>query len=123
MPRIDCAAGGSAIALPDTLARARDTISGVDKVIDGHGTTVHDWAALQSYAAFTRAAADAARQAEPSGCAAEQALAALEGGPATRPFVDDAVLDGARGRALNALTAALQELRGEPPAPPAAPPA
>jgi glyoxylase-like metal-dependent hydrolase (beta-lactamase superfamily II) len=123
MPRIDRGAGGSAIALPNSLAQAHATITGVDKVIDGHGTTIHDWAAFGRYAAFTRAAADAARKAEPNGGTAEQALAALEADPATRPFVDDAVLQGARGRALNALNAALEELRGQPPAPPAPPPA
>ena len=123
MPRIDRASGGSAIALPDTLARTRDAISGVDKVIDGHGTTIHDWAAFRSYAAFTRAAADAARKAEPNGGTAEQALASLQADTATRPFVDDAVLQGARGRALGALNTALEELRGQPPAPPAPPPA
>ena len=111
MPRIDRNAGGSALALPDTLARARDGISGVDKVIDGHGTTVHDWAAFGRYVAFTRALADAAHGA----ATPEQALAALEGNAATRPFVDDAVLAGARGRALGGLTAALQEARGEAP--------
>ena len=117
LPRIDRGAGGSAIALPDSLAQAHATITGVDKVVDGHGTTIHDWAAFGRYAAFTRAAADAARKAEPNGGTAEQALAALEADPASKPFVDYAVLQGARGRALGALTAALQELRGEPPAP------
>jgi len=123
MPRIDRNSGGSALDLPDTLQQARDAIAGVDKVIDGHGTTVHDWAAFQAYVAFTQALADAARKAEPNGGTAEQALAALEADSATRPFVDDAVLAGARGRALAGLTTALQELRGEPPAPPAPPPA
>ena len=94
MPRIDRNSGGSALALPDTLAQAQDAIAGVDKVIDGHGTTVHDWAAFRSYVAFTRALADAARKAEPNGGTAEQALAALEADAATRPFVDDAVLAG-----------------------------
>lgn len=108
MPRIDRAAGGSALALPETLATAHSTISGVDKVIDGHGTTIHDWAAFGRYAAFTRALADAARQAETPA----DALATLEGNAETRPFVDDAVLSGARGRALNGLTAAFEELRG-----------
>src|SRR5688572_24940624 len=122
MPRIDRNSGGSALALPDTMAQAQDTIAGVDKVVDGHGTTVHDWAAFRSYVAFTRALAEAARKVEPNGGTAEQALAALEADAATRPFVDDAVLQGARGRALGGLTAALQELRGEPPAPPAPPP-
>ena len=123
MPRIDRNSGGSALALPESVAKARDTITGVDKVIDGHGTTVHDWAAFGSYVTFTRAVADAARKAEPNGGTAEQALAALEADPTSKPFVDDAVLQGARGRALGGLTAALQELRGEPPTPPTPPPA
>ena len=118
MPRIDRGSGGSALALPETMSQAQNRIAGVDKVIDGHGTTIHDWAGFRSYVAFTRAVADAARQAETP----EQALAALEINAATKPFVDDAVLAGARGRALNALNAAFQELRGEPPAPPAPPP-
>ncbi len=108
MPRIDTASGGSALALPETLAKARDTITGVDKIIDGHGTTIHDWAAFGRYAAFTRALADAARESDTP----EQALAALEARPETRAFVDDAVLAGARARALNGLTAAFEELRG-----------
>jgi cyclase len=111
MPRIDRNSGGSALALPETLAQAHNRIAGVDKVIDGHGTTVHDWTAFRSYVAFTRAVAEAARQADTP----EQALAALEANAETRPFVDDAVLAGARGRALGGLTAAFQELRGEPP--------
>ena len=116
MPRIDRNSGGSALALPETMAKARDAIAGVDKVIDGHGTTIHDWAAFARYVAFTRALADAARKAEPGGGTPEQALAALEADAASRPFVDDAVLQGARGRALAGLATALQELRGEPPA-------
>ena len=107
MPRIDRNSGGSALALPDTMAQAQDAIAGVDKVIDGHGTTIHDWAAFGSYVAFTRALADAARKAETP----DAALAALEADPATRPFVDDAVLPGARGRALAGLAAAFEELQ------------
>jgi len=109
MPRIDRNSGGSALALPDTLAAAVANIENADLVIDGHGTTVHGWAAFRAYAAFTRALADAARRAETP----EQALASLEGNAETRPFVDDAVLAGARARALAGLTTALQELRGE----------
>lgn len=117
MPRIDRNSGGSALALPATLGKAADTIHGVERVIDGHGTTIHDWAAFRAYAGFARAVADAARRADTP----EQALATLEANAEARRFVDDTVLPGARGRALNALTAAFQELRGEPPAPPAPP--
>jgi len=74
MPRVDRGAGGSALALPATMQQAQDGITGVDKVIDGHGTTVHGWGAFRSYVAFTRALADAARRAEQSGGTAEQAL-------------------------------------------------
>lgn len=108
MPRIDRSSGGSALALPDTLAQAHSTIPGIEKVIDGHGTTIHDWSAFGRYAAFTRALADAARQADTP----EEALAVLEDSAATRPFVDDTVLPGARTRALNGLTAAFEERRG-----------
>ena len=118
MPRIDRAAGGSALALPVTLTQAQDTIKGVDTVIPGHDPGKRTWEEFRAYVAFTAALARAARQAETP----EQALAALEGDAGARPFVDDAVLQGARGRALNGLTAAFQELRGEPPAPPAPPP-
>ncbi|KRA81205.1 hypothetical protein ASD76_11515 [Altererythrobacter sp. Root672] len=128
MPRIDRGSGGSALALPDTLAKAQDTISGVDKVIDGHGTTVHDWPAFLSYVAFTRQVADAAREAEKAGRTPEQALAALGGKPELASFLSAEVPIGGnegntpRARALNGLTAAFQELRGEPPAPSPAPP-
>jgi cyclase len=122
MPRIDRNSGGSALALPETMAKARDAITGVDKVIDGHGTTIHDWAAFGRYVAFTQALADAARKVEPNGGTAEEALGLLEADSASKPFVDDATLQGARGRALAGLSTALQELRGEPPAPPAPPP-
>lgn len=115
MPRIDRNSGGSALALPETMAKAHKAISGVDKVIDGHGITVHDWAAFGRYVAFTRAVAEAARKSETT----EQALASLESNADTRPFVDDAVLQGARGRAVAGLTAAFQELRGESSTPPA----
>jgi cyclase len=110
MPRIDRNSGGSALALPETMAKAHGAIAGVDQVIDGHGTTIHDWTAFSRYVAFTRAVAAAARAAARTGGTAEQALAALEADPASRPFVDDAVLAGARGRALGGLAAAFEEL-------------
>src|SRR6187455_1696865 len=50
MPRIDRGAGGSALALPVTLARALDAIDGVDKVIDGHGDKVRTWEDFEAYA-------------------------------------------------------------------------
>ena len=117
MPRIDHDSGGLATALPITLARATSRIEGVDKVIDGHGTTIHDWAAFRAYAAFTRTLIDAAETAYRRSGTVEEALAIVERAPAAAPFVDDAVTPGARARALNALTAAFEELRAQPAVP------
>lgn len=110
MPRIDRAAGGSALALPATLSNAQYRIRGIDKVIDGHGATIHDWSAFRGYVAFTAALADAAWSNETP----EEALAELESNVRMRPFIDDAVLPGARQRALNGLNAAFEELRELP---------
>ncbi len=116
MPRIDAAAGGSALALPVSLASAEAAIGGIDIVIPGHDASTRTWAEFTAYAAFTRAFADAARQARGRGDAPEQALAALERMPAFAPFVAETVLPGGtaatspRARAINALSAAYDEL-------------
>ena len=80
-PLVDSANGGSALAFPQTLAKAIGGIKDVDTVITGHSTTtmgsgpgvtfvrsnpVQKWSDLQEYAEFMRAfvaAADAARKA------------------------------------------------------------
>ena len=124
MPRIDRAAGGSALALPVSLTQAQDTIKGVDKVIDGHGTSIHDWAEFKSYVTFTRGLAEVARQTQGMGGTVEQALASLERNPGFLVFLDPGepgATNTPRQRALNALNAAFEELRGEPPAPPPPP--
>lgn len=59
-PLIDGNAGGSVLALPDTLEKAVGGIPGVDTVIEGHGD-VNTWAGFREYAAFNRALVDAAR--------------------------------------------------------------
>jgi len=111
MPRIDTASGGSALALPVTLTQAQDTIAGIDKVIDGHGTTVHGWAEFKSYVSFTRALAEAARNTRRMGGTAEQALAALERNPNFLLFLrDDGTANSPKARALAGLNAAFAEL-------------
>jgi glyoxylase-like metal-dependent hydrolase (beta-lactamase superfamily II) len=59
-PLIDPNAGGSVIALPDTLEKAVKGIPGVDTVIEGHGD-VNTWAGFREYAAFNRALLDASK--------------------------------------------------------------
>lgn len=59
-PLIDPMAGGSVVALPDTLEKALKGIRNVDTVIEGHGD-VNTWSGFRDYAAFNRALLDAAK--------------------------------------------------------------
>jgi glyoxylase-like metal-dependent hydrolase (beta-lactamase superfamily II) len=53
LPFIDVSNGGSAVAHPQTLAKAMSTIKNVDTVITGH-TPLMKWNDLQEYADFSR---------------------------------------------------------------------
>jgi cyclase len=59
-PLIDANAGGSVLALPDTLEKALAGVQGVDTVIEGHGD-VNTWTGFREYVQFNRALVDAAR--------------------------------------------------------------
>ena len=59
-PLIDPMAGGSVVALPDTLEKALKGIGNVDTVIEGHGD-VNTWAGFKDYTLFNRALLDAAK--------------------------------------------------------------
>jgi cyclase len=59
-PLIDPMAGGSVVALPDTLEKAIQGINNVDTVIEGHGD-VNTWSGFREYARFNRALLEAAK--------------------------------------------------------------
>ena len=59
-PLIDPMAGGSVLALPDTLEKAVNGIPNVDTVIEGHGD-VNTWEGFRDYIQFNRALVDAAK--------------------------------------------------------------
>jgi cyclase len=59
-PLIDPMAGGSVLALPDTLEKAANGIPNVDTVIEGHGD-VNTWEGFRDYVQFNRALLDAAK--------------------------------------------------------------
>ena len=59
-PLIDPMAGGSVLALPDTLEKAANGIPNVDTVIEGHGD-VNTWEGFRDYVQFNRALVDAAK--------------------------------------------------------------
>jgi len=59
-PLIDPMAGGTVLALPDSLEKAVNGIPNVDTVIEGHGD-VNTWAGFRDYVQFNRALVDAAK--------------------------------------------------------------
>ncbi len=65
-PLVDTSNGGSAVALPDTLAKAAGSVQNVDSIITGH-STVMTMADLKEYAAFNREFIDAVRAAKKAG--------------------------------------------------------
>jgi cyclase len=92
-PLIDAANGGSAVAYPQTLARAVAGIKDVQTVITGHATTtlgsgssvsfvrsnpVMSWADLREYADFTREFMAAAEAAMKDGKSVDEAVNGLK---------------------------------------------
>jgi hypothetical protein len=59
-PLIDSRAGGSALALPDTLEKVTNGIPNVNIVIEGHGD-VNTREGFRDYVQFNRALVDAAK--------------------------------------------------------------
>jgi len=87
-PLIDPMAGGSVVALPDTLEKALKGIPNVDTVIEGHGD-VNSWSGFGDYVRFSRALLDAAK-AGMGQRSAEAIAAALK--PAFPVFTKDELL-------------------------------
>ena len=104
LPVVDPASGGSALALPETLARAAMEITGVDRIITGHGRWRGNdpdkaglqgwptWNDFREYAEFTREFVDAVTAAWKKGRTAEQAASELR----MPEKYKDYRLDGAR---------------------------
>jgi cyclase len=118
-PLIDPMAGGSVVALPETLDKALKTIKGVDLVIEGHGN-VNTWRGMRDYEQFMRALVNAGRQGLARGVSSDQAVAELQKNPKFAVFLKDERLkdleygDTPKNRALINMNVAYQELRGEP---------
>ena len=71
---IDRRNGGSALAAPDTLAKAAATVKNVDRVITGHASVV-PWQGFVDFRDFHKLIMDHARASFAAGKTAEQALA------------------------------------------------
>jgi cyclase len=118
-PLIDPAAGGSVVALGETMAKAEKTIKGVDLVIEGHGN-VNTWKGMVAYGDFMRGLVRTAKAGLAKKQTTEQALAELKKNPRFAVFLGTERLkdleygDTPEHRALINLNVAYQELRGEP---------
>ncbi len=117
-PLIDPAAGGSIVALADTLEKAEKAIKGVDLVIEGHGN-VNTWQGMEAYTKFMRGLLKAAKDGLDRKVPTAEALITLQKNPKFAVFLTEERLkdleygDTPRNRALINLNVAYQELRGD----------
>lgn len=118
-PLIDPMSGGSMLATADTIGKLVAALSGIDKVVEGHGN-VNTWAGLQRYLAYTRKVAEVARRGVTENLDYVQAYEKyFATDPAMAPYIDESLKPGLeygsspKARSLNNLYVAMRELRGE----------
>jgi cyclase len=118
-PLIDPAAGGSIIAIADTLEKAVKGIKNVDMVIEGHGN-VNTWQGMRTYAEFMRALLDEAKVGLARGESTDKPAERLAMNPKFAALTKDELLkdleygNTPKIRTIINLNVAYQELRGEP---------
>lgn len=120
-PLIDPMSGGSMVATPVTVGRLTQALSGIDKVVEGHGH-VNTWAGLLRYLAYTQKIVEVARRANAEGLNHEQAYERyFASDPAMAPYTGEQLKPGLeyggtpKSRSLNNIYVAMIELRGERP--------
>ncbi|HYD25333.1 MAG TPA: MBL fold metallo-hydrolase [Croceibacterium sp.] len=120
-PLIDPMSGGSMVATPVTVGRLVQAVTGIDKVIEGHGD-VNTWSGLLRYLAYTQKVVEVARQANAEGLNYEQAYDRyFATDPAMAAYTVDALKPGLeyggtpKSRSHNNIYVAMLELRGERP--------
>jgi len=120
-PLIDPGSGGSMVATPVTLGKAAEAITGVDRVIEGHGDA-NTWAGFLRYLAYTRKVVEVARRANAENLNYVEAYDKyFATDPAMAPYTVDQLKPGLeyggtpKGRTYNNLVIAMMELKGEKP--------
>jgi cyclase len=118
---VDPTAGGSMLATPVTVGKLVDTVTGIDKVVEGHGH-VNTWAGLLRYLAFTRKVVEVARRGVTENLNHEQVYERyFATDPAMAPYTSEQMKEGLeyggtpKNRSLNNIYIAMAELRGEKP--------
>ena len=116
---VDPMSGGSMVATPVTIGKLVETVTGIDKVVEGHGD-VNTWAGLLRYLAYTRKVVEVARRGNAEGLNHEQAYDRyFAADPAMAPYTSDQIKPGLeyggtpRTRSHNNIYVAMAELRGE----------
>jgi cyclase len=119
-PLIDPMSGGSMVQAPVTFARLTQTVTGIDKVVEGHGH-VNTWAGLLRYAAYSQKIVDVARRAIAENLDHEQAYERyFATDPAMAPYTGEELKPGLeyggtpKSRSLNNIYVAMAELKGGP---------
>ena len=117
---VDPMSGGSMVATPVTVGRLVETVTGVDKVVEGHGH-VNTWAGLLRYLAYTRKVVEVARKAVDEGLDHEQAYERyFATDPAMAPYTSEQIKPGLeyggtpKSRSHNNIYVAMAELKGGP---------
>lgn len=119
-PLIDPGSGGSMVATPETVGGLVRTLTGIDKVVEGHGH-VNTWAGLERYLAYTQKIVEVAKRAVAEDLDYQQAYDKyFANDPAMAPYTDEALKPGLeygsspKTRSLNNIFVAMRELKGEP---------
>ena len=119
-PLIDPMSGGSMVATPVTVGRLAQGVSGIDKVVEGHGHVI-TWAGLQRYLAYTQKVVEVARKAVDEELDYVQAYDKyFVTDPAMAAYTSEEIKPGLeyggtpKSRTYNNLYVAMAELRGEP---------
>ncbi len=119
-PLIDPGSGGSMVATPVTVGRLAETVTGVDKVVEGHGH-VNTWAGLLRYLAYSQKVVEVARKAVDENLDYLQAYDKyFATDPAMAPYIGEELKPGLeygsspKTRSLNNIFVAMRELRGQP---------
>jgi len=118
-PLIDPGSGGSMVATPFTVDGLVKTVTGIDKVVEGHGH-VNTWAGLQRYLAYTWKVVEVAKRGVAENLDYQQAYDKyFARDPAMAAYTSEAIKEGLeyggtpKSRSLNNIYVAMRELRGE----------
>jgi glyoxylase-like metal-dependent hydrolase (beta-lactamase superfamily II) len=117
---IDTGAGGSALAMPETLDKAAATLGGkIDRVIEGHGK-VDDWQTFLGYKAYTHKIVEVAKLGVAESLNYVQAYDKyFATDPAMAAYTGEGIMKGLeyggtpKSRTLNNLFIAMKQLKGE----------